>query len=479
MQRFAHSGVIEGFYGPRWSHADRLFVIERIGSWGMNRYYYAPKDDPLHRSRWREPYPPSALAEFRELVACGERAGVEAGFAVSPGLSITYASSKDRKALVDKLHGFVELGARHLCLALDDVPTRLQHEEDRQAFDSLGEAHVSLVREVLDALGDRASLYVVPTDYLGVTTTEYLEVLGEGLPPEVEVAWSGRTVVSPTIEAREAKARSEVLRRKLLIWDNVPVSDGPMRAMLHLGPYIGRAPELPESASGILLNPMEHAHASCVALYCAARYAADPARYDPESAWNEAIEIVGEGEPEAFRVFAEAHRFSPLLPDDRDRGLESRFSEISQALEDARDFSDLLLEVHDLTARRVGIGEALRSGLADRKLAEEIEPWLESHETESRRANIAVEALLEVLGDGTRSERIFALMRMQGRLALEPDNGRVSYGPRRVMYPQLTSMYEDEMELSVEPTLIRQRCLTDEILEFVEDLSLFALAKND
>lgn len=479
MQRFAHSGVIEGFYGPTWSHADRLFVIQRIGDWGMNRYYYAPKDDPLHRSRWREPYPESTRAEFRELVARGERSGVELGFAVSPGRSITYASAKDHEALIEKFRGFVELGARHLCLALDDVPNRLQHHEDRLAFDSLGDAHTSLANEVLDAFGGEATLYVVPTDYLGVTTTEYLETLGEGLAPEIEIGWTGRTIVSPTIESREAKARSETLRRRVLIWDNVPVSDGPMRAMLHLGPYVGRAADLPEYASGILLNPMEHAHASCVALYTAARYAADPEGYDPESAWNEAIDVVGEGEPEAFRVFAEAHRFSPLLPEDRDRVLEAPFSEISQALEDARDFSDLLLEIRDLVARRVGVGEALREGLVDRELANEIDPWLESHETESRRVSVAVEGLLSVLGDAPRDERVFALLRMEGRLALEPDNGRVSYGPRRVMYPQLTSMRADEMSLSVEPTLIRDRCLTDEILEFVEDLSIFALGKTD
>lgn len=93
--------------------------------------------------------------------------------------------------------------------------------------------------------------------------------------------------------------------------------------------------------------------------------------------------------------------------------------------------------------------------------------------------SVAVEGLLSVLGDAPRDERVFALLRMEGRLALEPDNGRVSYGPRRVMYPQLTSMRADEMSLSVEPTLIRDRCLTDEILEFVEDLSIFALGKTD
>ncbi len=479
MQRFEHVGVIEGYYGPKWSHADRLHVIERIGAWGMNRYYYAPKDDPLHRSLWRDPYPKRELGEFRELVECGERAGVEVGFALSPGLSITYSSAEDRRALLDKFRGFVELGARRLCLALDDVPTRLSCDEDEQAFASLGDAHAALAGEIARALGPEVGLYLVPTDYLGVASTPYLETLGAELPPEIEIGWTGRTVVSPTIESREAEARSRALKRRVLVWDNVPVSDGPMRAMLHMGPYVGRAADLPEYASGILLNPMEHARASCVVLYTAARYAADPAGYDPEGAWNEAIDEVGDGDPEAFRLFAEAHRFSPLHTEDRDRGLEARFAEISRALEDGRDFSDLLLEVRELAQRRVQVGEALREGLRDRRLAAEIDPWLDSHETESRRVLVAIEALLEILSDISHRERLFAFMRMQGRLSLEPDNGRVSYGPRRVLYPQLTSMYEDEMRLSVEPTLIRGQCLADEILEFVEDLALFALSESN
>src|SRR5258706_10868738 len=49
MEGFVHRGIIEGFYGPPYSHADRLWLIDKLGAWGLNRYVYAPKDDPLHR----------------------------------------------------------------------------------------------------------------------------------------------------------------------------------------------------------------------------------------------------------------------------------------------------------------------------------------------------------------------------------------------------------------------------------------------
>src|SRR5271169_6713066 len=111
MAGFVHRGVIEGFYGPPYAHADRLWLIERLGAWGMNRYVYAPKDDPLHRAEWRTPYEPAALREFTELVARGRSVGVEVGFAVSQGLNIEYASVDDIHALQAKFRAFQALGA--------------------------------------------------------------------------------------------------------------------------------------------------------------------------------------------------------------------------------------------------------------------------------------------------------------------------------------------------------------------------------
>ena len=332
VPEFAHRGVVEGFYGRPYAHADRLWLLEQMGRWGMNRYVHAPKNDPLHRDRWREPYGREALAELGALVAHGAEHGVEVGFAVSPGLSMEYASREDREALARKLGAFHGLGARFFGLALDDVPSRLVHEGDRRAFPGLAEAHVAVAHELLGRLED-SRLWLVPTDYSGAEPTDYLETLGATLEPAVEVGWTGRPIVSPTVRADEARRRARTLRRPLLLWDNVPVSDGPMRSLLHLGPYLGREPGLAEHCSGVLLNPMEHPRASGVALQCAARFLADPAGYDPEAAWETALAERGAGAPEAFRRFAEALRFSALAPGERDRELEAAGVHGSRKLE--------------------------------------------------------------------------------------------------------------------------------------------------
>ena len=67
-------GVIEGFYGRPFSHEQRLGLIRFIGAHGFNCYAYAPKNDPLHRERWRDPYPADEIARFRALSRCRGRA---------------------------------------------------------------------------------------------------------------------------------------------------------------------------------------------------------------------------------------------------------------------------------------------------------------------------------------------------------------------------------------------------------------------
>jgi len=479
MSEFIHRRVIEGFYGPPYTHADRLWLIERLGAWGMNRYVYAPKDDPLHRAQWRTPYEPAVLHEFAELVDRGRAVGVEVGFAVSPGLTIEYASPADVRALQAKFRGFHALGARFFCLALDDVPTTLLHSGDQAHFGSLGAAHVALAHAVADAVGDESMLWVVPTDYVGVTATDYLDILGRDLAASIEVGWTGRTVVSPTITVAEAACRAATLRRRVLVWDNVPVADGPMRPMLHLGPYVGRARGLAEHVSGVLLNPMAQARASAVALYTAADYLRDPQGYDPQAAWRAALAELGSGAPAAFAVFAGAHRFSPLLPDDRDPELESAVAALRAALSSRIDTTAVLADLRRLLEARVAAAETLRADLADRRLADEIEPWLAAHRTESERMAAALDLLEVLCADAAALQQVFGFFRLEGMLTRIPPASVASYGPRRVLYPQLASLRDDAAAFGADQALFLDRCLADEVVALAEELALARLRARE
>ncbi|WRK55743.1 beta-N-acetylglucosaminidase domain-containing protein [Coprobacillaceae bacterium CR2/5/TPMF4] len=52
----ASRGFIEGYYGNPWSTQDRVNLMTWGGYYKLNSYFYAPKDDPKHNSKWRELY---------------------------------------------------------------------------------------------------------------------------------------------------------------------------------------------------------------------------------------------------------------------------------------------------------------------------------------------------------------------------------------------------------------------------------------
>ncbi len=274
---FGVRGIVEGFYGTPWTHAQRLDALSFLGAHDMNAYMYAPKDDEFHRARWREPYSGAAIAEFAALRIAGDAAGVRVGFAISPGLDISYASQPERILLIDKCGPLIDNGIDWFLLALDDIPMS----------NGLAEAQADLANWFLGELEQRCarpSLMLCPTEYLGTTASKYTTDLAAELSTEVALMWTGPTVCSPQITTSDARAWKAALpRHNLVIWDNYPVNDGTMSTRLHLGPYRGRSHDLDSVAHGILLNPMNQALASRIPLATAARYLVAPSSYDADA----------------------------------------------------------------------------------------------------------------------------------------------------------------------------------------------------
>src|SRR5262249_59751407 len=143
----------------------------------------------------------------------------------------------------------------------------------------------------------RALVLMVPTEYAGTTCTPYHAALDAGLRRGLPVGWTGPGVFAEVITATAARARRACLpRHPVVLWDNYPVNDTVLSNNLHLGPLTGRDAGLPRALRGYLLNPMTQAHASLVALGTAAAYLRNPARYQSERAWANALgELSGGG----------------------------------------------------------------------------------------------------------------------------------------------------------------------------------------
>lgn len=280
------AGIIEGFYGRPWTWDERAEVMRACHGWGMTHYVYAPKDDPKHRERWREPYGDGKLGGFARLVGEGT---LQVGFGISPGLSIDCASADDRAALGAKIDQVLATGIDLVVLALDDIPFGGAEQ---------GVAHAGLTTWLRDHLGDRASLILVPTEYVGTASTPYLDALADGVPRDVPIAWTGQYVVNESISAAQARDRNEALAgRRPLVWDNFPVNDALMADRLHLGPLWGRDTALVDECSGYLANPMVQPRASLLPLAAVAGWLRGD---DPIEAW------LAEADARGWRTFAEA-----------------------------------------------------------------------------------------------------------------------------------------------------------------------------
>ena len=268
-------GALEGYYGPALGHDARLSLMEWMSTKGFNVFAYAPKDDPLHRNKWRDPYPDDAMREFEELARRGRDLGVEFCFTISPGLDW---SAGDEHALVRKLRSIAETGCRTFGVLWDDVPP---------GGADLGESHARGTAAAVEAVGG-SRWWTVCTDYAVSRPTQYLSAFCKTLPYEVVVSWTGPAVTSLTITGEDARTLGDALGRKLLLWENFPVNDALMRDVLHLGPYPERSPDLVEETHGVFLNLMEYPLASRVGLACGARFWTDPAS-DREKVWKEVL----------------------------------------------------------------------------------------------------------------------------------------------------------------------------------------------
>ena len=421
MSSRAARGVIEGFYGPPWSPAERLDVVSFCAERGMNAYVYAPKDDPKHRVQWREPYSSEEIEHFRALARHCRSLGVVFGFAVSPGVDVDYRSPADRALVLEKLSRARDAGAGWLVMAFDDLPGQKTR----------GSAQAELVgwlHEELAVGAEDLRLSVVPTEYAGVTASPYLAELAEGLPVDVDVAWTGRWIVSPTITVADAKARAAALGgRPPLLWDNYPVNDYCV-ASLFLGPYTGRDPGLPAACSGVLCNPMPLAHASKVALATAAEFFHRGSRYRPEDAWRRAIEKVGGPQAAVLETLSAACADGALAAPPRLalHRLLDRY--------EARDASLADLGDHLLAAREAA---ALVAGDPS-PLWAEVRPWLEQM-TRDARAGLAAVRLLRTLERGTDREVADAANGLQAAWQrARPGSGLNVFGPRFATYPMTT-----------------------------------------
>jgi hyaluronoglucosaminidase len=287
-------GVIEGFYGPPWSHEERRDLIRFCGRHELNTWVHAPKDDPYHRARWREPYPDDELTQISELVAECNLHGVDFAYAIAPGLDLCYSHESEWEKLVAKIEQVRDVGVRHFQLLWDDVEHELHCPEDEELYGSAerptGAAQAPFSNRFAREIEQPGPLVVCPMAYAQTGDGPYRRSFRDALDPDVVLYWTGPEVVSLAITKDELDMSvHRYADHEHLLWDNFPVNDWNTE-VLHLGPLRGRDPNLADGRlRGIIANAMVQCVPSKLALATVADWARDPAGYDMLASYERAL----------------------------------------------------------------------------------------------------------------------------------------------------------------------------------------------
>ena len=393
----AHRGAIEGFYGSPWTTEERLDLLAFAGRFKLNTYVYAPKDDPYHRDRWRDPYPPDRAEQLRALVAAAAANHVRFTFAVSPGVSICYSDPADVAALTAKFAALYELGVRAFSVALDDIDhTRWNCPADADRYgppstQASARAQVDLLNAVQSDFvaghPDVLPLQTVPTEYSGTGDSPYRAAVRAGLAPGIEVMWTGPYVVPAEITVAHAGAAAETFGRPLYLWDNTPVNDFPAtEGRLILAPYARREPGLSGHVTGIVLNPMNQAAASKVQLVGGADFAWNDAGYDPARAHRAAASYLAAGDAETVEALLAFFDLENLAPTSARSGVVSQpqAPALTSALDAFRaswssgDRSAAVAGLRPVAERIAAAPDRIRAGVADTAFVADCGPWLDA-----------------------------------------------------------------------------------------------------
>lgn len=462
-------GSIEGFYGAPWSHSDRVDQLAFYGDIKANTYIYTPKDDAYLRAQWRDPYPADKLADLHELIEQAKAHHVDFTYALSPGLSICYSDPDDVSALQKKLGTLYDQGARSFYVALDDISyTKWNCDADQAKYGApgkaaAGQAQADLLNAVqhdfIDAHADAAPLQFVPTEYSDTADSAYKSVLREQLDPKVVVQWTGTAVVPPSVTMADAEAASKVWGRKVFLWDNYPVNDyGQTTGRLLMAPYDKRAAGLHKALSGIVLNPMNQAAPSKVALFGGASFAWNDDNYDPDRTWHAAADYLAGGDRNTARAllaFFDTEHLAPTFGDTawqpQAPELASRLAAFTKAWDGgsraAREAALRKLGAYaDVLA---GAPEQIRAGIKDPAFLAQTKPWLDALDLWGDALNATLDGLRAQLHSGSGQadfDRAAGLAKQASAITTIPGTTRPQ-GPIKVADGVLDTFIEQAPQL--------------------------------
>lgn len=329
----AFRGFIEGYYGLPWSHESRQSLMEWGGEWKMNMYVFAPKDDPYHNSRWRDPYPAADLRKQAELAETGNRTKNRYVYALHPFMSNPIALTQEQleerkttfeaevKVITDKFDSLYNVGVRQFAILADDAGSY-----DGQDLARL----MNALNDWRETKGDVYPLQICPDAYNASwsNANAYAQKakLNHYMDDDVQIYWTGLGVCGHAtkddancfvngVNSNKPEAGFKDSRTPLM-WLNWPVNDINMSRLL-LGPgsneggangYSTKVAVLEKGEAdyftGIISNPMQQAELNKIPLFAVADFAWNDDDYNGQQSWADSFQFVDPEAAEALHTLA-------------------------------------------------------------------------------------------------------------------------------------------------------------------------------
>lgn len=380
-----YRGVVEGYYGIPWSTKARMAQLEFYGRNKLNTYIYAPKDDPYHHGAGcYELYPEDKAAELKKVVAHARKNHVRFFWAIHPANTIDWYNQDGRPhmdSLCAKLQQLYELGVRDFGVFVDDSNGEIG--KPARQIQLCNYIQQNFIRKHPDA---NQELIMCPTGYnRGWTNEGVLTEMGNGLPKDIFMMWTGNTVVHD-IKLDGQKWVNRFLKSPTFVWWNWPCNDF-RRDRLSMGRTygLGTEEEMKKQMSGFVANPMEHAEASKVGLFGVADYTWNISRFESHSTWRAGIARLYPEYKEEMQLFCDHNSY--LLPNvheyyrEESATLAPQLKALRQQAEQGSTSEESLQTIRKVFKDIRKAGKKLRKAEGSAAaLAKEIQPWFKQFE---------------------------------------------------------------------------------------------------
>lgn len=291
-------GFIEGYYGNPWSTEDRAALMTWGGYYKLNTYFYAPKDDEKHRTKWDELYTDQELKEkIIPLAEAGNASKCRFAYALHPFPSGNHFRfdteehyQEDLAKLKAKFMQVIDCGVRQIAILADDFwspggPNGLRLLNDVTQW---------LETEVKAKYPDmKTTLPYVPYDYMGNGSGSEFTSLKQA-PDNVQLVMTGGKVWGEVTDSFTSTFTNNVGRGPFL-WINWPCTDNSKKHLIMGGYTTFLHPGVnPNNIQGIMLNPMQQSEPSKVAIFGNACYSWNIWKSEDEAnqAWNDSFKYV-------------------------------------------------------------------------------------------------------------------------------------------------------------------------------------------